>query len=128
MYVNYNANPSGKATGDCVIRALSKALNKPWNNVYSELCMQGMLMADLPNSNAVWGKYLDEHGWERYSIPNTCPACYTVREFAIDNPEGTFILGTGTHVIAVVDGEIYDAWNSADEIPLMVWRQKNELS
>ena len=28
-YINYNANPKGLKTGDCVIRALSKATGKP---------------------------------------------------------------------------------------------------
>lgn len=124
----YNPNPQGKITGDCVIRALSKAFNKSWGTMYSELCGQGMLMADMPNANAVWGKYLDEHGWERFPIPNTCPNCYTFGDFAKDHDQGTFVLATGTHTATIVDGELFDAWNSSECVPLMAWREKNELS
>ena len=37
MFIQYNPNPEGKSTGDCVIRALTKALNKSWEQVYVEL-------------------------------------------------------------------------------------------
>ena len=120
----YNPNPQGKIVGDCVVRAICKAFDKPWNRIYSELCMQGILMADMPNSNAVWGKYLEEQGWERYPIENTCPLCYTFADFARDNPEGTYILGTGTHVATIVCGELYDSWDSSHEVGLMAWREK----
>ena len=29
-FINYNANPKGRKTGDCVIRAIAFALNKSW--------------------------------------------------------------------------------------------------
>ena len=37
MYVYYNANPSGKATGDCVIRAISAVTGLPWRTVHWDL-------------------------------------------------------------------------------------------
>ena len=33
-FVNYNANPKNKKTGDCVIRALCTALEDSWEQVY----------------------------------------------------------------------------------------------
>ena len=44
MYVFFNPNPEGKSVGDCVIRAISKATNKPWEQIYIELCLQGFIM------------------------------------------------------------------------------------
>ena len=80
-------------------------------------------MKNMPSVNKVWGNYLSSIGFERYLLPNTCPECYTVREFCHDNPEGIFILATGSHVIAVIDGNYYDAWDSGDEMPISVWRR-----
>ena len=51
----FNPSPSGAKVGDCVIRALCKALNKSWEDVYVELCVQGFIMHDLPNSDPIWG-------------------------------------------------------------------------
>ncbi|MBR0092838.1 MAG: hypothetical protein IJP92_14190 [Lachnospiraceae bacterium] len=48
-------------------------------------------------------------------MPDTCPRCYTVERFCEEYPEGTYLVATGTHVVAVVDGNYYDAWNSGKE-------------
>lgn len=118
MYEYYNPNPNGKTVSDCVIRAISKALNQSWEETYIELSLQGYLMADLLNSNAVWSSYLKNKGFARDVVSNDCPECYTIYDFACEHPNGTFIVGTGTHAVAVVDGTIYDAWNSENEQPI----------
>lgn len=82
-----------------------------------KLCKQGLLMADLPNANSVWASYLRELGYKSETIPNNCPDCYTVRDFCIDHPHGKFAVCSGTHVVTVIDGNIYDAWDSSEEIP-----------
>ncbi len=80
-------------------------------------------MADMPSSNQVWSSYLKSRGYRRDIIPNECPDCYTVKNFCKDNPSGVFILGTGQHVITVVDGNYVDDWDSGDEVPIVVWRK-----
>lgn len=82
------------------------------------LYVQGLQMYDLPNSDAVWTAYLRGKGFSRGAIPNTCPDCYTVADFAADNPVGVYVLGTGTHAVCIVDGDIYDAWDSSAESPI----------
>ena len=124
-YVNYNPNPVRKLVGDCVIRAISKTLNKDWEDTYLDIVMQGYEMHDMPSSNDVWGTYLSKHGFRRYVIPDTCPYCYTVKQFVQDNPELTGILATGTHVIAVGNGNYYDTWDSGEEVLLYYWRKEN---
>ena len=37
MYSYYNANPYKIRVGDCVIRAISKALNQSWEDTYIDL-------------------------------------------------------------------------------------------
>lgn len=81
-------------------------------------------MGDMPSSNAVWGAYLKSRGFKRYIIPNECPDCYTVKDFCKDHPKGHYILGTGTHVIAIIDGFYYDTWDSGELIPIFYWKKE----
>lgn len=120
-----NLNPFGKHVGDCVVRALSLALDQDWDTTYLELMSQGFSMKDMPSSNAVWGQYLKNKGYKRYVIPDECPDCYTVDEFCMDNPQGVYILGTGTHVVTVKDGSYYDTWDSGREIPLYYFEKES---
>lgn len=123
MLVYYNPNPAGRNVGDCVIRAISKALNLTWEQAYIELCIQGYAMNDLPNSNPVWGAYLQSKGFKRYIIPNDCPNCYTIADFARDNNTGLYIVATGSHVVTVDNGSVYDSWNSLSEFPTYFFKE-----
>ena len=117
MYVFSNVNPYGLRIGDCVVRAISAALDQSWERTYVDLCVEGFSYGDMPNSNAIWAKYLQDRGYKRHVIPDTCPACYTIEQFANDHPTGTYIVATGTHAVCVKDGVIYDSWDSSNEVP-----------
>ena len=125
-YIWYNANPQGRNVGDCVIRALSKALNQSWDATYIALALQGYMMGDMPSANAVWGAYLRHKGFARHLIPDDCPDDYTVADFAADNPNGVYILALSGHVVCVINGDIYDTWNSGNEIPIYYWTKKGK--
>lgn len=126
MWIEFNPNPTGRRVGDCAVRAVAKALNTDWETAYAMISANGFSMGDMPSSNSVWGAVLRQNGFYRQSIPDTCPDCYTAEDFCNDNPNGTFVLGFGTHVATVVDGNLYDAWNSLKEIPQYVWYKKGE--
>ena len=124
MWVEFNPNPTGRRVGDCAVRAVAKALDVDWETAYAMIANNGFQMGDMPSSNSVWGAVLRQNGFYRQSIPDTCPDCYTAEDFCKDNPKGTFVLGFGTHVATVADGNIYDAWDSSKEIPQYVWYRK----
>lgn len=124
MWKIFRNNPAGRAVEDCTVRALAKALNLSWDEAHYILSETSREMADMPHSNSVISAVLRQNGFFRYVISNICPDCYTVREFCEDHPRGTYVLGTGTHVIAVKDGDYYDAWDSGDEIPIYYWNKK----
>lgn len=117
MYVFWNNNPKGLKIGDCVVRAISTALKQNWEKTYMDLCIEGFMFADMPNSNAVWESYLRSKGYKKYILPDTCPECYTINQFAIDHPSGSYIVATGSHVVCVENGKIKDNWDSSNEVP-----------
>lgn len=124
MYSYFNPNPRSRRVGDCVIRAISKALNQPWEDTYIDLTIQGYLMGDLLSSNAVWGAYLKSKGFTRDIVSNNCPECYTINDFCEEYPQGIYIIGTGTHAVCVIDGTIFDTWQSGDETPIYFYRKE----
>ena len=115
-YVYENKNPANKRVGDCVIRAIAKVMNMSWDDVAIDLSMMMVTEKDIVSSNALWGKYLTMNGFRRGMLHDTCPDCYTLRDFVRDFPVGTFVVCTGTHVIAVIDGSYFDTFDSGDEI------------
>lgn len=121
MYYNPNPVHSESGVGDCAIRAIAKALDVSWEEAYAKLCLNGYLMGDIPNSDIVWGSVLRAEGYIREVVPNTCPDCYTVKEFCTDHPVGTFVIKSDGHVATVVDGVLYDSWNSEMKIPIYYW-------
>lgn len=118
MYIKSNPNPDNLMTEDCTIRAISIATDKSWDETYIDVCIKGFVMKRMPSTNSVWAEYLKDQGFSRHIVPDTCPHCYTVRDFCGEHFKGTYVLGTGSHAIAVIDGDYYDAWDSGDEVPL----------
>lgn len=120
-YIPWNPNPIARHVNDCAVRALSKALDIDWETAYVLLCSNGLAMGDMPSSKSVVNATLRQHGFYRVAIANTCPDCYTAADFCMDHPDGVFVLAFDTHVATVVDGMLYDTFNSLDEIPLFYW-------
>ena len=125
-WIQYNPSPVGRNVGDCSVRAVAKALDTDWETAYAMIAMNGYLMGDMPSSNAVWGAVLRQNGFSRYAVPNTCPDCYTIGDFADDHPHGVYVVGTGNHVCTIRDGVIFDSWDSRSEIPQFYWSKKEE--
>lgn len=113
----YNPNPTGRHVGDCTVRAISKAMGQAWDKTYWGLCIEGGIAKDMPSSNAVWGAYLKRYGYHRHLAPDDI----TVGEFAEKYDQGTYILALSGHVVCVVDGILYDTWDSSNEIVLYYW-------
>ena len=99
-------------------------MNEDWDKIYMDIAIQGYMLHDMPSANFVWGAYLYDNGYRRYIIPNTCPDCYTVIDFCKDYPQGKYLLATGSHVVAVQDGNYYDAWDSGYEVPIYYWQKE----
>lgn len=126
MYIETNPNPDGKVVSDCTIRAISLATDKTWYEVAAHTFSQAYQMCDMPSSNQVWGSYLAELGYQRHTLPDTCPFCYTVEDFAAEHPTGTYIVGADGHVVCVKDGDILDTWYSGGLTALYFWEKEQD--
>lgn len=122
----YNPSPVGRQVGDCAVRAVAKAIGTDWEKAYAELALMGFKMGDMPSANSVINAVLKQYGFRRQIVPNTCPDCYSIRDFANDHPKGTFIVGTGNHVVCIDNGTIYDSWDSSNEIVIFYWEEDPE--
>lgn len=130
-YVYLNVNPKNLSVGDCVIRGIALTTGMDWYKVHDDLCALSRVMADMPSSNRVWKQYLKSLGMVENQIENSCPNCLTVDKFCRDHPDGRYILSTaefskanhnvlvtGTHVLAVINGDYIDTWDSGIDVPL----------
>lgn len=124
MWVKCNINPAKKDVGDCVIRAVGISTDQSWLDVYDAVCLTGREEFDMPSSDAVWGLYLYRQGFEPFILPRRCPQCVTVRAFCQLYPKGAYIIGTGQHAVAILDGDYYDSWDSGNQISSFFWRIK----
>ena len=124
MFQEYNPNPVGRKVGDCAVRAIAKALDTDWESAFLMLASNAFAMGDTISADSVWGATLRQHGFYRESLPNECPDCYTAEDFANEHPNGIYVLGFGGHTATVVDGILYDSWDSSREIPQFFWYRK----
>lgn len=125
IWHEFNNNPIQRRVGDCAVRAVSVALGVDWETAFALIAANGFQMGDVMASDAVWGSVLRQHGFKRAVIENTCPDCYTAEDFARDHPRGVYVLGFGGHVATLRDGQLYDSWDSSNEIPVYYWYKED---
>ena len=123
MWIKSNENPLGKQVGDCTVRAIAKALNKSWDEVFISLSLEGFILKDMASANAVWGAYLRRCGFVRKVVDDDC---LTVADFCEKNSEGVYVLALENHAVTVISGNLYDTWNSLDEQVLYFWEKESE--
>lgn len=120
----YNRNPHNRFTSDCVIRAISTATGKPYEDVVVLLagiqCKTGFCM----NDRYGYGKLLTLYGWKMHKQPRKANGRkYTGKEFCkalksrnlnVDHSE-KIIAHIGTsHIVAIMDYKVLDTWDSTD--------------
>lgn len=141
-YKYYNANTRNNDVGDCVKRAISLALGRDYDQVGAELNkMKRALGATAFNTPNVYGRYLKQFNIVPQPLHPTAENSVTETEFAEAHPSGTYILEVGrpklrsgpykyylpsNHLVTIIDGDIYDSWNSSDDIVHVVYKVKEE--
>lgn len=131
--IQYNANPYDKNEGDCTIRALSLAYDMQYNLVKSELRSIGnKLNRDFNGIEAIKA-FIEKHKYKNFynNEHDNDLSIGTVEDFANKNRHGTYIVycsnstkqntSKSFHLVAVINGDIYDTWDSSNYYVLGAW-------
>lgn len=111
-FVKKNVNPKGKKTGDCVVRALSLALGKPYETIYRELFELSLETGYIVNDKRLEEKYLARQGFCKHKQPKKPNGTkYKIAEIDSLCREAVIVVSCAHHLTAVMDGEVVDTWD-----------------
>ena len=126
MIEYFNSNPtckffkSGKPKNwyinDSAIRAISKALNKSWDEAYDLLVKTGKKLYNVPTSKQVVEEVLKDNGFEfiTYGKPSKDAKRPSVKQF-IENLEPSddiYVLNLADYFVCSVNKKIFDVSDS----------------
>ena len=131
----HNANPKNRFTGDCRIRAIAVACEVPYNQVVMDLANIQCETGYDQCANQGISILMERYGWVKHKQPRKADnRKYTGKEFCeilqshlsdkgvhgMMSDEGIVIsprvfcnIG-GNHEVAIIDGKVWDTWNSTD--------------
>ena len=114
-----NKNPLNKIENDCVVRAISLALNEDYYKVEEKLKLSSELN-ECPELCVCCYDFLltDYYKLKRYELGNTM----TIRQFAKENPFGIFLIRIEGHLTCIIDNVLHDIWDCRDELVDIVWQ------
>ena len=113
--------------GDCVMRALTKVLDKSWLDVFDDITPLSRELQCPFNCKACYEAYLKSKGFIYEGISNKKGSKRpTVKEFAIKHKVGTYYLNVANHCVAVVNGIYYDTWDCGNKSLYGYWTLKTE--
>lgn len=117
-YKFFNANARGKFVNDCVIRAISVAEGKAWDETYEELSKiaqrKGIILDDVNFVEPLLdSRYKRECFEEKY-----------VGEFAEEHTKGIYLITMNGHITCCIDGIIYDTFDCRDRKMWCSWKVK----
>lgn len=116
MYKFYNANVHGNFVNDCVVRAISVAEGKTWDETYDELSElaqdDGILLDDV--------NFVEDYLDKRYKrVPHYSR---TVGEFGEEYPRGIYLVTMPGHITVILDGVVHDVFDCRDKTMWSAWR------
>ncbi len=115
MYEFYNENPLGALEDDCVIRALSCATHRSWDEVYNELSDLAQHNGTMMDNKNFVRAYLDAN-FQRINNPP-----YKVYEAAQKFKNNIVLCTMRGHICCIRYGIIYDTFDPSNRIVEDVW-------
>lgn len=128
--MSFNYNDGGRkaagyegSAGDCVVRAIAIATERPYQEVYDALFelnrnqrgrLRGASPRDGGTKTATIRKYLSGAGWEFVPTMTIGSGC-KVHLRAEELPAGRLIVRASKHLVAVIDGVINDTYDPSRE-------------
>jgi hypothetical protein len=122
IFVFANPHPDGCLVGDCVKRAITIVTDIDYKDVAINLNRyKKVSKAKVFNETKNWTKYLvSEHKAIKLSGFNNMK----LGDFAKANPKGRYIVKVRKHCVAVINGKVYDTWNSSFKAVCQVFKIK----
>lgn len=115
MFVQYNVNPRGKKTGDCVIRAVAVATGLGWDKAYEGLAASGFKLKTAMNDVEAVNDFLTSIGFKvgKIKVPKGSKRP-TVKQFAMEHPNWYAVLRVANHITCSGRGNYVDIWDCGD--------------
>ena len=120
----FNANPKNRITGDCRIRGIAVACEVPYNQVVMDLARIQCETGYDQTANQGISILMKQYGWTKHPQPRKPDGTkYTGKEFCEviqrkEHKDGIVIsprifcnIG-GHHEVAIIDGQVWDHWDS----------------
>lgn len=120
MYIYHNANKRGNFVNDCVVRAISVAENKSWDDTFLELSAIATYEGTMIDDVDFVEKYLNR----RY--PRKCYVDTTLGEFMQKHPYGIYLVTMNGHITVVIDGVLYDTFDCRNRLIKCSWQVKKD--
>lgn len=118
MYQYFNANALNKYEDDCVLRAISCATGKSWDEVYDFLSDIAQYEGTLLDKRDFVINYLDRTYRRLKGVYGT------IGEVSGMFPNSTLLITTKGHIVCSKNGVIYDTFDPRDRIVEYVWLVK----
>lgn len=116
MYKYYNANAKNNFIDDCVIRSISVAEGKTWDETYEELSIlareEGLLFSSVP--------FVEDYLDSKYK--RVCYKSKTVGDFVEKHPKGIYLITMNGHITCSYYGTIVDTFNPENRIMKCAWK------
>ena len=112
----YNANPKGRITTDCVIRAISTATEIPYHQVVMEMAELQCKTCYDDGDAKLYDQYLKSKGWVKYKQPRKPDGTkYTGKEFCKEASQRFELLDRniianigGGHIVCIKANSFYE--------------------
>lgn len=105
-------------SGDCAIRALAIGTDTDYKQVWQELCDMSKQSGFFMNEKPVWSRYLKERGFTEHKLPKPYKS---VDRLNLKDAIVYVRAGYGTHLTAVVNGNLCDTWDCRDRLAYSYW-------
>ena len=119
-YKEYNPNPLGKETNDCVVRSLCAVTGKSWYEIYDLLSAEARKFCCPFNSLEAEDRdsiYCNILGMKKHKVVREKGVkALNVERFCKEHPKGKYLLRLAHHLMGVVDGQYYElnpGWEKA---------------
>ena len=107
-----NVNPKNRKTGDCVIRAITKASGLEYKQVYEMLFNLSLKSGFILNDKKVYEKLLNDLGFVKMKQPRKADNTkYTIGEIDRLIGSGIAVVSCAHHLTCVKDYVCYDLWD-----------------